>query len=104
MQRDGYRITLDQVLQAAASAGVALEINGQPDRLDLDEHHARLARDRGVKLVVDSDAHSPTALGQLRWSLVVARRAWLTADDVLNTLPLDAFKAALRRNRNGARS
>jgi DNA polymerase (family 10) len=104
MRRDGYRITLDQILQAAASAGVALEINGQPDRLDLDEHHARLARDRGVKLVVDSDAHSPTALGQLRWSLVVARRAWLTADDVLNTLPLDAFKAALRRNRNGARS
>jgi DNA polymerase (family 10) len=104
MRRDGYRFRIDEVLGAAASAGVALEINGQPDRLDLDEHHARLARDRGVKLIVDSDAHSPTALGQLRWSSIVARRAWLTSDDVVNTLPLERFKATLRRNRNGARA
>ncbi len=104
LKRDGYRVNVERLIAAAADAGVALEINGQPDRLDLDEHHARLARDRGVKLVVDSDAHSPAALGQLRWSLNVARRAWLSPDDVLNTRPLDVLKTSLRRNRQAARA
>jgi DNA polymerase (family 10) len=104
LKRDGYRVNVERLIAAAAAAGVALEINGQPDRLDLDEQHARLARDRGVKLVVDSDAHSPAALGQLRWSLNVARRAWLSADDVLNTRPLEALKTSLRRNRQTARA
>jgi DNA polymerase (family 10) len=52
-----------------------------------------------VKIVVDSDAHSPAALGWLRWGMVTARRAWLEPSDVLNTLPLPAFRASLRRNR-----
>jgi DNA polymerase (family 10) len=104
LKRDGYRVNVERLIAAAADAGVALEINGQPDRLDLDDHKARLARDRGVKLVVDSDAHSPAALGQLRWSLNVARRAWLSPDDVLNTRPLDVLKTSLRRNRQAARA
>ncbi len=70
-------MNFERVIDAAAAAGVALEINSQVDRLDLDEHHARLARDRGVKLIIDSDAHSPAALGLLRWGAIVARRAWL---------------------------
>jgi DNA polymerase (family 10) len=102
LKRDGYRVNVERLIAAAADTGVALEINGQPDRLDLDEQQARLARDRGVKLVVDSDAHSPAALGQLRWALNVARRAWLTADDVLNAQPLEALRSALRRNRRVA--
>ncbi|MCA1652316.1 MAG: DNA polymerase/3'-5' exonuclease PolX, partial [Acidobacteria bacterium] len=65
----------------------------------LDDVQARLARDRGVKLVIDSDAHSPAALGGLRWGVLTARRAWITAEDVLNTLPVDRFRASLRRNR-----
>jgi DNA polymerase (family 10) len=99
LKRDGYRVDLERVIAAAAAAGVALEINSQIDRLDLDEHAARLARDRGVKLVIDSDAHSPAALGVIRWGVVVARRAWLTPNDVLNTLPLPDLIAALRRAR-----
>jgi DNA polymerase (family 10) len=99
LRREGYRMNFDRILSAAATAGVALEINSLIDRLDLDEHHARLARDRGVKLIVDSDAHSPVALGVLRWGIATARRAWLTPGDVLNTLPLDQFRAALRRTR-----
>jgi DNA polymerase (family X) len=99
LRREGYRMNFDRILSAAATAGVALEINSLIDRLDLDEHHARLARDRGVKLIVDSDAHSPAALGVLRWGIATARRAWLTPGDVLNTLPLDQFRAALRRTR-----
>ena len=79
--------------------GVALEINSQIDRLDLDDTHARLARDRGVKLVIDSDAHSPAALGNLRWGATSARRGWIQASDVLNTRPVAEFLAGLRRNR-----
>ena len=59
LKREGYRLDLERVLAAAAEAGVALEINSQLDRLDLDDTHARMARERGVKLIVDSDAHSP---------------------------------------------
>jgi DNA polymerase (family 10) len=90
---------LDRVFDAAMAHGVALEINGQPDRLDLDEHLARRARDRGVKLIIDSDAHSPAALGNLRWGVSVARRAWLEPQDILNTQPVGAFRASLRRHR-----
>jgi DNA polymerase (family 10) len=99
MKREPARIDVDRVLDAAAARGVALEINSQPDRLDLDETLARRARDRGVRLIVDSDAHSPTALGNLRWGVTVARRAWLEPADLLNTQPADLFRAALRRNR-----
>ena len=99
LRREGYRVDMDRILAAAADAGVALEINSQADRLDLDDRHARLARERGVKLIVDSDAHSPAALGNLRWGALTARRAWLEPDDVLNARPLDDFRAALRRNR-----
>jgi DNA polymerase (family 10) len=99
LKREGYRFNFDLIVQSAAASGLALEINSQPHRLDLDEHHARLARDRGVTLMIDSDAHSPAALGLLRWGATVARRAWLTPDDVLNTLPVDQFRHHLRRAR-----
>jgi DNA polymerase (family 10) len=100
LKREPYRFDADRVFAAAAAAGVAIEINSQVDRLDLDDVHARAARDRGVKIVIDSDAHSPAALGNLRWGVSVARRAWLQAEDVLNTQPLDAFQSMLRRHRN----
>jgi len=99
LKREGYRMNFDLITQSAAASGLALEINSQPHRLDLDEHHARLARDRGIKLMIDSDAHSPAALGLLRWGAIVARRAWLTPDDVLNTLPVDQLRQRLRRAR-----
>ena len=99
LKRDPYRYDVDRVFDAAAAAGVAMEINSQVDRLDLDEIHARRARERGVHFVITSDAHSPVALGVLRWGTSVARRAWLEADDVLNTKPIDEFRAALRRHR-----
>ena len=92
------RANMDRVFDAAVAHGVALEINGQPDRLDLDDVLARRARDRGVRLIIDSDAHSPAALGNLRWGVAVARRAWLEPQDVLNTQPIDAFRASLRRH------
>ena len=99
LRRDPYRFDVDRVFNAAAAAGVAMEINCQVDRLDLDDVHARRARERGVRLVISSDAHSPAALGNMRWGVSVARRAWLEAGDILNTQPVEHFRAALRRNR-----
>ena len=98
LKREPYRFDVDRVFSAAAAAGVAIEINAQVDRLDLDDVLARTAHDRGVKIIIDSDAHSPTALGGLRWGVSVARRAWLQPDDVLNTRPVEAFRGMLRRN------
>ncbi len=99
LRREPSRANMDRVFDAAMAHGVALEINGQPDRLDLDDVLARRARDRGVRLIIDSDAHSPAALGNLRWGVAVARRAWLEPQDVLNTQPIGAFRASLRRHR-----
>ena len=103
LKRQPYVFDADRVFAAAAAAGVALEINSQVDRLDLDEVHARLARERGAKLIIDSDAHSPAALGNLRWGVTVGRRAWLQPDDVLNTRPVEEFRSALRRHRRQSR-
>ena len=99
LRRESTRVNVERVIDAARANGVALEINSQPHRLDLCDSHARLARDRGVKLVIDSDAHYVEALDYPRWGVLTARRAWVTKDDVINTLPLKAFKKALRRNR-----
>ena len=99
LRREGARFKLEKVIDAAVANGVALEINSQPHRLDLCDSHARLARDRGAKLAINSDAHEIPALGYTRWGILTARRAWLTKDDVINTRPLKAFKAGLRRNR-----
>lgn len=103
LKRQPYVFDADRVFAAAAAAGVALEINSQVDRLDLDEVHARLARERGAKLIIDSDAHSPAALGNLQWGVTVGRRAWLQPDDVLNTRPVEEFRSALRRHRRQSR-
>jgi DNA polymerase (family 10) len=100
LRREPYAFDVDAVIDAAARRGVALEINCQVDRLDLNDVHAKLARDKGVRLVISSDAHSRVAFGTLRWGVMVARRAWLRPEDVLNTRPYDAFRAALRRHRS----
>jgi DNA polymerase (family 10) len=103
LRREPSRVSITRVIEAAARSGVALEINCQPDRLDLSDVNARLARDRGVKLLISSDAHFCGAFGYLRWGIATARRAWLTKLDVLNTLPAAAFRASLRRNGGGVR-
>jgi len=99
LKRDPHKADMTQVIAAAAAAGVALEINAQIDRLDLDDGLARRAAAAGAGIVISTDAHSATALANMRWGVQVARRAWLRARDVLNTRPVDGLKAALRRNR-----
>ena len=100
LRRDPSRVNIEKVIDAAAANGVALEINSQPYRLDLADSHARLARDRGVTIAINSDAHETAALAYTRWGVVTARRAWLAKSDVINTLPLAQFQRALRRNRS----
>jgi DNA polymerase (family 10) len=98
LKREGLKYDLERVALAAAEAGVAFEINCQIDRLDLNDALARMVRARGARLIISTDAHSVTALGNLRWGVQMARRAWATPDDILNTQPLDRFRTSLRRN------
>jgi DNA polymerase (family 10) len=102
LRREPSKLNVETIAKAAASHDVALEINCHADRLDLSDVNARLARERGAMLVISSDAHSRAALQMTRWGVVVARRAWATKRDVLNTLPFDEFRQRLRRNRKRA--
>jgi DNA polymerase (family 10) len=101
LKRDPVRLDMDQVTATAARHGVALEINCQVDRLDLNDAHARLARERGVRLAISTDAHSVMALHNQRWGVQMARRAWAGPGDVLNTRELEDLRASLRRHRRG---
>jgi DNA polymerase (family 10) len=104
LRREPYPLDVNAVVDAARRHGVALEINSQVHRLDLNDVNARLARERGVPLVVSSDAHSRAALDVIRWGVVVARRAWVEPADVLNTRSFEDLVAGLRRNRRKAGS
>jgi DNA polymerase (family 10) len=98
LKREPARVNMDALTSAAARLGVALEINAQTARLDLSDSHARLARERGVGLVISTDAHSVNALNNLQWGVRMARRAWATPGDVLNTRSLPELRKALRRH------
>ncbi len=93
---------MEKVLGRAAELGVAMEINCQPDRMDLSDVNARLAKEKGVTLVIDTDAHSMANLDLMRYGLFVARRAGLTKDDVLNAWPRERMRRAIRKGRGGA--
>lgn len=95
-RRPGYDIDVDAIIEAAARTGTMLEINGAPDRRDLDDVHARAAAEAGVKILLDSDAHGTDRLANVRWAVATARRAWLTREQVANTRAWPEF-AALRK-------
>ena len=84
-KRRPYEVDLEKVIEAAARAGTMIEINGSPNRRDLDDVHARAAAQAGVPILVNSDAHSTAEFAQLRYGIATARRAWLTAEHVANT-------------------
>ena len=99
LKRDGVRLDMDAVFAAAAARGIAIEINCNPARLDLNDAMARAARDRGVKIVISTDSHAVATLSGQQWGVQVARRAWLQPEDVINTWPLEQMLAGLRRHR-----
>jgi DNA polymerase (family 10) len=83
--REGADLDMDAVLTAAAETGVALEINAHPARLDLDDVHAKRAIEMGIKLSINTDAHSDADMDLMHFGVSTARRAWVQAGDVINT-------------------
>jgi DNA polymerase (family 10) len=92
-QREESAVDLDAVIEEAARTDTALEVNSIPERLDLDDVHVRRAKELGVKIAIDSDAHHPGGLDTLTFGLATARRGWATAADVLNTMSLEEIRA-----------
>jgi DNA polymerase (family 10) len=96
-EREPYDVDMDRVIAAARDTGCCLEINAEPDRLDLNDNHARAAKSKGVKVAISTDAHSVNAFQYLRFGIDQARRGWLTADDVINTRSLADLRNLLKR-------
>ncbi|HEX3437239.1 MAG TPA: PHP domain-containing protein, partial [Pseudacidobacterium sp.] len=96
LRREAYKLNLPQILRRAAELGVAVEHNAYPDRLDLSDRDLRLAKEQGCKISINTDSHHTSHLEKMRYGISQLRRAWLTKQDVLNTLPADDFLAALR--------
>jgi DNA polymerase (family 10) len=96
LRRDAYAFNMTAVLSAAAKNKVAMELNSYPDRLDLNDVHLRQAKQQGVKIVINTDAHHTSHMEKIRYGILQARRAWLTKDDVLNTLPAQKFAKAMK--------
>jgi DNA polymerase (family X) len=97
LRRDAYPFDVEAVLQAAAQNRVAMELNAYPDRLDLCDRHLRMAKERGVKVVINTDSHHTSHMEKIRYGVLQARRAWLGPADVLNSLPADKFVRAMKR-------
>ncbi len=96
-KRDAYDIDIERVIEGAKNNGCFLEVNAQPDRLDLNDDACRMARDLGVKVAISTDAHSVANLDYMRFGVDQARRGWLEAGDVINTRSLKALKRLLAR-------
>ena len=96
LRRDSYHFDMRAVLVAAAKNRVAMELNAYPDRLDLNDVHLRQAKLQGVKIVINTDSHHTSHMDKIRYGVLQARRAWLTKDDVLNTLPVQKFSKAMK--------
>ena len=95
--REGADLDMEAVLAAAAESGVALEINADPARLDLDDVTARRARELGIPLSINTDAHSAEGFDVLPFGVAIARRAWLTKDDVINAWPVGRLLGWLKK-------
>ena len=100
-ERDAMPLDIEAIAKEAARKGTALEINAHYYRLDLKDQHARLARDLGAKIVINTDAHSTDGLDQMRFGITTARRAWLRKGDVLNTRPIKEIEAFVAAKRAG---
>ena len=96
LRRDAYAFDIDAVLKEAAKNKVAMELNAYPDRLDLSDRHLRLAKQHGVKIVINTDSHHTSHMDKIRFGILQARRAWLTKEDVLNTRPEQGFAKAMK--------
>lgn len=99
LHRDPFPFDVERVIDAAIARGVFLEINSSPERLDLSASHIRMAKKKGAKFIVSTDAHHPNHLQNMRYGVLTARRGGLASEDILNTYPTEQFAAALRSSR-----
>ncbi|MDO8470376.1 MAG: DNA polymerase/3'-5' exonuclease PolX [bacterium] len=95
-KREPYRIDMEKLMSTAKKTGTLLEINAFPERLDLKDAHIRMAVEKGVRMVIDSDAHHKDHFRYLRYGIAQARRGWAEKKDIMNTLPLDKFLSSLK--------
>src|SRR2546430_13604190 len=100
LKREGYAIDIPAVLEAAAASGTWIELNAAPKRLDLDWRWWPLAKQQGVKCVINPDAHRTARLQDLWFGVGIARKGWLTKSDVMNCLPLGKIGSALQAKRS----
>src|SRR6266849_853493 len=98
--REGYALDIDAIIDAAAEQGVCIEINAHPSRLDLDWRLLHRARDKGIKIPVNPDAHVLAGLDDMRYGIGVARKGWLRREDVLNTLTSEEIQAYFKNRRS----
>jgi DNA polymerase (family X) len=103
LRREPFHYDMEKILAAAQKHGVAMECNAYPDRLDLKDIHLRMAKERGVKIVISTDSHTTKNLTYMKYGVETARRGWIEKKDVINTLPLEEFLAALRPKPHAAR-
>ena len=96
LRREAFDYEMEKVLEAAKEHGIAMECNAYPDRLDLNDVHLRMAKERGVKIVISTDSHSTANLRFMKYGVITARRAWIEKNEVINTFPTDEFLGALR--------
>jgi len=96
LRRDPFLFDLEKVFAAAKEYGVIMEVNAAPERLDLCDRHVKLARDRGMKIIISTDAHDPEHFKLMRYGVTTARRGWMEKSGVLNTLPPEKILESLR--------
>ena len=100
LKREAYAVDIPAIIDAAAATGTWIEINAAPKRLDLDWRWWPLAKEKGVRCVINPDAHGVEKLQELWFGVGVARKGWLTRSDVINTLPLGKIERELARKRS----
>ena len=100
LRREPYGVDIVRIAEAAARTGTMMEINGNPNRRDLNEHNAKLAAEAGVRIVCTTDAHGTETLANIRYSIATARRAWLSADQIANTRTWRSFAPLRKRAQN----
>jgi len=96
LKRDPFNFDLEKVFNQAKKLGVILELNGNPERLDLCDRHVKLAHDKGMRVIISTDAHHPAHFAFMRYGVMTARRGWMQKKDVLNTLPPEKLLQGLR--------
>jgi DNA polymerase (family 10) len=96
LTRPPFACDVERILDVIAESRAAVEINGDPHRLDMEPRWIREARKRNIRFVISTDAHSVKGMQNFRWGVDMARRGWVRKDEVLNTRDVDAFRAAVR--------